>query len=186
MSKKGAKMEFNETIKKAINDIRTAYCGKCRIGQAIQSLIKVIDPEAIELPAESDLGNPDSIENAEVKGPGGISITESERSPGTSAITKRCSRCKQEKPLDRFTRNASTKDGLEYFCRDCKKIDNREKRDKKKAAAIKKSDQIPPIKPDPDDGLFYCPFRGCDKSLTTEQAYINHYKFRHLKNGKAA
>lgn len=33
---------------------------------------------------------------------------------------KRCSKCKISKPLDRFTKNSSTPDGLDYLCKVCK------------------------------------------------------------------
>lgn len=34
---------------------------------------------------------------------------------------KRCSRCKDEKPLDAFSKNRSAKDGLAHNCKDCSK-----------------------------------------------------------------
>lgn len=35
-------------------------------------------------------------------------------------VTKRCSRCKRKKNRKHFSRNRSTADGLEHYCRDCK------------------------------------------------------------------
>lgn len=42
--------------------------------------------------------------------------------------TKRCSRCKDVKSTDDFSRNRSRKDGLCQFCRDCASEYNRERR----------------------------------------------------------
>lgn len=36
--------------------------------------------------------------------------------------TKRCSRCRNRKPLDQFVKNAKSRDGLTHYCRPCKKI----------------------------------------------------------------
>lgn len=36
--------------------------------------------------------------------------------------TKQCYRCKQEKTIDNFYRNNSSKDGLQSYCKDCQKI----------------------------------------------------------------
>jgi len=35
--------------------------------------------------------------------------------------TKKCYGCKQELPIENFTKNKNTKDGLSYYCRDCTK-----------------------------------------------------------------
>ena len=35
--------------------------------------------------------------------------------------TKKCYGCKQELPIDNFTKNKNNKDGLSYYCRDCSK-----------------------------------------------------------------
>lgn len=35
--------------------------------------------------------------------------------------TKKCYGCKQDLPLDNFTKNKNNKDGLSYYCRDCSK-----------------------------------------------------------------
>lgn len=40
-------------------------------------------------------------------------------------MTKRCSGCKVEKPLDSFAKNKARKDGRQTLCRDCKKEYNR-------------------------------------------------------------
>lgn len=42
--------------------------------------------------------------------------------------TKRCYRCKQEKPLSSFGRDRRAKDGLNGCCRDCKKVFNEQYR----------------------------------------------------------
>ena len=33
---------------------------------------------------------------------------------------KTCTKCKQQKPLDLFSKNSKTKDGLQYHCKQCK------------------------------------------------------------------
>lgn len=48
-----------------------------------------------------------------------------------SAMTKRCSGCKQQKPREEFGRNRSTKDGLQHHCKAC----NAEWRDAHRAEA---------------------------------------------------
>lgn len=35
--------------------------------------------------------------------------------------TKKCYGCKKELPIENFTKNKNTKDGLSYYCRDCTK-----------------------------------------------------------------
>lgn len=35
--------------------------------------------------------------------------------------TKKCYGCKKVLPIDNFTKNKNTKDGLSYYCRDCSK-----------------------------------------------------------------
>jgi len=32
---------------------------------------------------------------------------------------KKCSKCKEDKPLDRFSKHKTNKDGLQYECKDC-------------------------------------------------------------------
>jgi hypothetical protein len=44
---------------------------------------------------------------------------------------KRCPRCGRTLPIDRFTKNASTKSGLGSYCLDCHKEVTRENRKKK-------------------------------------------------------
>lgn len=39
----------------------------------------------------------------------------------TEIIPKRCSQCKQNKPLSEFSKNRSTKDGLQDWCKSCLK-----------------------------------------------------------------
>lgn len=34
-------------------------------------------------------------------------------------ITKLCTKCKQEKPLDAFNKQTSSRDGLKYECKQC-------------------------------------------------------------------
>lgn len=47
--------------------------------------------------------------------------------------TKVCSKCKVEKSCDDFSRNKTTKDGLQYHCRECIKKYNKENVDKIKS-----------------------------------------------------
>jgi len=42
--------------------------------------------------------------------------------------TKICSRCNETKPLDRFHKNGSRKDGLADWCKSCANADQRERR----------------------------------------------------------
>ena len=35
--------------------------------------------------------------------------------------TKRCSRCRNKKPLTQFVKNIKSSDGLNHYCRPCKK-----------------------------------------------------------------
>lgn len=37
---------------------------------------------------------------------------------------KRCTRCKEYLPINRFGKNASEKDGLCYYCKECKNLVN--------------------------------------------------------------
>ena len=46
--------------------------------------------------------------------------------------TKRCSHCKEIKPITEFTRDRRNKDGLNRMCRSCKKIYNDAQREKNK------------------------------------------------------
>jgi len=39
---------------------------------------------------------------------------------------KRCSRCKQEKPVTEFGKHQRRKDGLQSYCRECKRAYDRE------------------------------------------------------------
>lgn len=40
----------------------------------------------------------------------------------TEIKTKKCSKCKRELPLDKFSKNNSKKDGLQCQCRDCMSV----------------------------------------------------------------
>jgi len=54
--------------------------------------------------------------------------------------TKRCSRCKQEKPVTEFNKNRRAKDGLYYYCRECHRAHLREYRTKN---AARNPDEVP-------------------------------------------
>lgn len=57
--------------------------------------------------------------------------------------TKKCSKCGRELPLSEFSKNNSTKDGYDYYCRSCKSIISKEVRERTKANKIKKSGIYP-------------------------------------------
>jgi hypothetical protein len=59
---------------------------------------------------------------------------------------KQCSKCGKEKPLEKFNRNASTPDGLEWYCKDCKKKAGQEYRDKKKRNGNGRKNRKKPLK----------------------------------------
>ena len=40
----------------------------------------------------------------------------------TSSLHKRCNRCREKKPLDRFSKRKDAPDGHDYRCRDCENI----------------------------------------------------------------
>lgn len=54
---------------------------------------------------------------------------------------KICSNCKKEKSRDSFTKDKRTKDGLDYYCRECKKIkrDEFNKKNREKLLEYKKN-----------------------------------------------
>lgn len=66
--------------------------------------------------------------------------------------TKRCSRCKQEKPVTGFNKNRSMKDGLYPYCRECQRAYAREY---KKKTASRNPDEVvvPPEKRCPGCGV---------------------------------
>lgn len=45
--------------------------------------------------------------------------------------TKKCSNCGRDLPLDKFTRNALSKDGLRHKCKDCEKEEAKTVKQKK-------------------------------------------------------
>ena len=53
-------------------------------------------------------------------------------------ITKRCSKCKEEKGLDQFRKNPSCKDNLQAACKECLNTSNKTYYEKNKAKIIKK------------------------------------------------
>ena len=57
--------------------------------------------------------------------------------------TKKCSKCGRELPLSEFSRNHSTKDGYDYYCRSCKSTMYKESRERTKANKAKKSGIFP-------------------------------------------
>ncbi len=54
---------------------------------------------------------------------------------------KTCSRCREQKPLDAFGRNANSKDGLRSQCRNCKSVENRAYREKSESQPAFEVDQ---------------------------------------------
>lgn len=57
-----------------------------------------------------------------------------EAKDGLKPPTKLCKRCGRELPLIRFGKNASTKDGLQYWCKDCQNLSVTASKAKKRAA----------------------------------------------------
>ena len=57
-----------------------------------------------------------------------------EAKDGLKPPTKLCKRCGRELPLVRFGKNASTKDGLQYWCKECQTRKVTEAKAKKRAA----------------------------------------------------
>ena len=58
--------------------------------------------------------------------------------------TKRCSRCKREKPVTEFGKNQGMKDGLQHYCRECNRAYQREyQRERRKKNAARRPDEIP-------------------------------------------
>ena len=53
---------------------------------------------------------------------------------GDDMERKTCSKCGNDYSVENFSKNASTKDGLERWCKDCKKKAQKDLRDKKAAA----------------------------------------------------
>lgn len=46
--------------------------------------------------------------------------------------TKICSRCKQEKPLEEFSKCSTSADGLQYICKECMAVYNKQRHEEKK------------------------------------------------------
>ena len=71
---------------------------------------------------------------------------------------KRCTKCGEEKPLEEFSKNISIADGLERWCKDCKKKQQQEYRDKHRDAIdgreIRKKRINPEKAPKIDDAIF--------------------------------
>lgn len=74
-----------------------------------------------------------------------------EAKDGLKPPTKLCKRCGRELPLVRFGKNASTKDGLQYWCKDCQARSVNEAKAKKRAAEdsfLGKSEPKPESEPE--------------------------------------
>lgn len=83
---------------------------------------------------------------------------------------RRCGGCKQVKPLEEFTRNSSTKDGLSVYCRECWRERNRRYKEKR-AAREGRSLRPQRAKRDVPDGMKYCP--DCQQTLPLEDFVQN-------------
>jgi DNA-directed RNA polymerase subunit RPC12/RpoP len=57
-----------------------------------------------------------------------------------AAATKRCCRCGRTLPLDAFNRNRAKKDGLEYRCRECSRLDRLRRQAKRRAKRTAKAE----------------------------------------------
>lgn len=44
-----------------------------------------------------------------------------------SILSKSCTKCKEIKPFSEFNKNKNTKDGLQHYCNQCKKVINKER-----------------------------------------------------------
>lgn len=53
-----------------------------------------------------------------------------------SLVTKKCSKCAETKSLKMYSKDKNTKDGLQYYCKDCMKIESRKQREKRKEKGI--------------------------------------------------
>jgi len=51
--------------------------------------------------------------------------------------TKVCKKCGQELPIEYFSKNRATKDGLQIYCKDCQKTWMNQKRERDKEKLIK-------------------------------------------------
>ena len=71
-----------------------------------------------------------------------------------SPIQKTCARCKKTKSVTKYWRSSRTRDGFDYYCRDCRKIAHNEtrarhkvsRREKERDAARKRPS--PPVTPE--------------------------------------
>ena len=71
---------------------------------------------------------------------------------------KRCSKCGEEKPLEEFSKNISTADSLERWCKDCKKKQQQDYRDKHRGDGNGKEERKKRVNPEKapkiDDAIF--------------------------------
>jgi hypothetical protein len=56
---------------------------------------------------------------------------------------KECSSCHQLKPITDFNKKSNSKDGHQYYCRDCSAAKNRQHRDVATATAASTAEQTP-------------------------------------------
>ena len=84
--------------------------------------------------------------------------------------TKRCSRCKQEKPIEEYYLFTSRKDGstrLDYYCKDCRRYSARTTN----MQAAKKREAHRRALRDVGEGMKRCP--GCNRALPLDAYYKN-------------
>lgn len=84
---------------------------------------------------------------------------------------KRCSRCRQQKPLDDFNRNARSRDGRFSYCRDCHRDYEHERASSRGVVRVRRRERVPGKKwcPDCQDYLDFAAFgrnKGANDGLT--------------------
>ena len=70
--------------------------------------------------------------------------------------TKICKKCGQELPVEYFSKNRATKDGLQIYCKDCQKAQVYQSRERNKENLIKmaKGEDSNEVKKDQREGIW--------------------------------
>ena len=97
-------------------------------------------------------------------------------------MTRKCSLCKKELPLIAYHKNSNDELGIQRMCKDCRRVDNKERRRRKprknekiceKCGKIKKKTEFYESRLTPD-GLFgEC--KGCCKTRAPRSTNPKHY-----------
>lgn len=99
--------------------------------------------------------------------------------------TKLCGRCGSFKPVDDFTKNSATKDGLQTWCRHCKNDHRRETRRKNRKPRFCKSDDCGIELVNPEKAQKYCSPLCRSKNYTWESQYADCIKCEREKKYRA-